>query len=150
MPEADDLLGIEAAAIGALALREHSRFELSGKLARRFPDAEGLIAQVLDDLQRRRLLSDRRFVEQYVGSRTRKGFGPLRIRQELQQRGIDSELIEDWLEPADADWAERLHDVARQRFGDAPAASRKEQAKRARFLLQRGYPESMVRRYLWD
>jgi regulatory protein len=31
--------------------------------------------------------------EAYVAGRLRKGFGPLRLRQELRERGLDDDLI---------------------------------------------------------
>lgn len=146
----EQLLNIESTAIRLLVGREHSRHELQQKLLQRFPGTLEVVCRVLDDLQRRRLLSDERFVEQYVGSRTRKGYGPLRIRSELEERGIEQALIDSWLDPADADWAQQLREVARHKFGDCPADSQKEQARRARYLQYRGYPESLIRRYLWD
>jgi regulatory protein len=149
MCEAEDVLSIEMTAVKLLAVREHSVHELRKKLASRFSDGE-LIERVLADLQRRNLLSDERFTEQYVGLRTRKGYGPLRIRAELDERGIASELIEAWLDAGPAHWAAQMRDVARQRFGEEIATDRKEQARRARFLAYRGFPESLIRSYLWD
>jgi len=149
MAGAADEQSTEAAAIRLLASREHSRRELRDKLERRCDDAH-MITQVLDDLERRGLLSDERFTEQYVGMRTRKGYGPLRIRTELQERGIAAELIEAWLDPRDTQWVQRLREVARQRFGESSADDQREQARRARFLQYRGFPESLIRSYLWD
>jgi regulatory protein len=149
MCQAEDVLSIEMTAIKLLAAREHSVHELRNKLVSRYPD-RALTERVLADLQRRSLLSDERFTEQYIGMRTRKGYGPLRIRAELAEKGIDSELIEAWLDGNPREWAARMREVALQRFGDNLAEDRKEQAKRARFLSYRGFPESLIRSYLWD
>jgi len=149
MGEAEDALSVEMTAIKLLAAREHSVHELRKKLSSRCADGS-LIERVLADLQRRNLLSDERFTEQYVAMRTRKGYGPLRIRAELAERGIDSALIEDWLDGNPREWVRQMREVARQRFGDAGAEDRREQAKRARFLSYRGFPESLIRSYLWD
>jgi regulatory protein len=146
---ADAALSIEAAAVRFLAVREHSTRELRDKLNARFADTV-LVEQVLADLQQRNLLSDERFTEQYVAQRSRKGYGPLRIRAELAERGIDGGLIDSWLDPSPRAWAEQMREVACQRFGDAVAGDRKEQARRARFLQYRGFPESLIRSYLWD
>lgn len=148
-PRQQDVFSVEAAAIRLLAGREHSVAELRGKLCCRFTEG-GLVERVLQDLQKRGLLSDQRFTEQFVQQRIRKGFGPLRIRADLLQRGIEGELIDEWLDAVGSDWSERLHVVARQRFGDSSAEDRKEQARRARFLQYRGFPENLIRRYLWD
>jgi regulatory protein len=144
----DPAIEIEAQAIRLLAQREHSRHELSGKLTRRFDP--GCVQTVLDELQARGLVSDQRFTEQYVDLRIRKGFGPLRIRAELRERGIAGELAEASLDLGDEGWLACLKAAAQQRFGaDAPGTAR-EQARQARFLQYRGFPESLVRRYLWD
>ncbi len=149
-PEAPDpALEIEAQAVRLLAQREHSRHELTAKLERRFAD-ESAVRAVLDELESRGLLSDARFAEQYVALRLRKGFGPLRIRAELRERGIADALSEACLDLGEGDWMDCLRAAARQRFGEGPPADAREQARRARFLQYRGFPESLVRRYLWD
>ncbi len=147
-PPRDSAADIEAAAIRLLAQREHSRHELEAKLARRFSDA-ALCGQVLDGLEGRGLLSDERFTEQYVNSRMRKGFGPLRIRAELRERGVADELIEAWLDLSAEEWLAQLRDAAQGRFGDSPLQDARSQSKQARFLQYRGFPESLIRRYLW-
>ena len=141
-------LDVEAGALRLLAQREHSRHELNTKLVRRFGQSETLL-QVLDELEQRGLLSDERFTECYVAMRMHRGYGPLRIRAELRERGIEGELAEIQLDLGSEDWLKHLRAVAVQRFGQGEAADRKEQARRARFLQYRGFPESLVRRYLW-
>lgn len=147
-PPQDDAVDIEAAAIRLLAQREHSRHELQAKLARRFAD-NALCGQVLDDLEGRGLLSDERFTEQYVNSRMRKGFGPLRIRAELRERGVADELIEAWLDLSAEEWLAQLRHAAQGRFGDSAPEDARSQSRQARFLQYRGFPESLIRRYLW-
>ena len=130
-------------------MREHSRFELRRKLARHFRD-EALVGAVLDDLEIRNLLSDQRFAENYIDQRSRKGFGPLRIRAELSERGVGKDLIAELLdEPAFA-WRDSMREAASRKFGDAPAADRRELARRSRFLQQRGFPTGLIGRYLDD
>jgi regulatory protein len=138
---------VESAAVRLLAGREHSRQELARKLAIRGYPA-GLIDRVLDDLARRRLLSDERFAELYIAQRSRKGYGPLRIRAELAERGVAGELASGWLAKADVDWDGLLADLALRRFGEGPAADQRELGRRGRFLEQRGFPIALVRRYL--
>lgn len=138
---------VEAAAVRVLAARDHSRDELRAKLRRRFDDA-ATIETVLDGLQGQGLISDSRFAEGYVRQRVAKGYGPLRIRAELAERGIDGAEAGLALEGAEVDWSERLQRVAQGRFGDAPAADSRELGRRGRFLAQRGFPTAMIRRYL--
>ena len=127
-----------------LAGREHSRTELQRKLAAR-GHTTSAVEQVLDDLQGRGLLDDRRFAEQYTQMRVRKGYGPLRIRAELRERGIDAGIVGVLLDTGSYDWRELLQEVRLKRFGPQKPAVRAEQARQARFLSQRGFPESLVR-----
>lgn len=140
---------VESTAIAFLAMREHSRFELRRKLARQFHD-EALVGAVLDDLETRNLLSDQRFAESYVDQRSRKGFGPLRIRAELSERGVDNELIAELLDERALEWRDSLREAASRKFGDGPASDRRELARRSRFLQQRGFPTGLIGRYLDD
>ncbi len=142
----DDRRQAYRAAVRLLAAREHSRAELGRKLGRGFSGE--VVEAVLDELAAEGLQSDDRFVESYLHARMEKGFGPLRIRAELKERGIDEARIRLALEGVEAQWREQLLRVARRRFGDAPPADRREMGRRARFLAGRGFPEHLVRDYL--
>jgi regulatory protein len=130
-----------------LSLREHSRLELERKLLRRFEPA--VVQQVLENLEQQGLQSDVRFAEQYVYSRSNKGYGPLNIRAELAKRGIAERLIATWLDDAEQDWQVIMLRVAAKKFGDQPPADRKDMAKRGRFLTSRGFPSWMINDYLF-
>lgn len=148
-PQPDPAAAAEEAALRLLAAREHSRAELVRKLGQR-GHGNAVITSVLDDLAARGLQSDERFTEQYVALRSRKGYGPLRIRAELQERGIAPSCIESWLDLRDPAWRERLRETARAKFGAHAPADRKEMARRARFLEYRGFPQDQIRRLLLD
>ena len=132
-----------------LAAREHSRLELTRKLAKhQFESA--LLEQVLDQLQQAGLQSDERFTESFIESRMRKGQGPVRIRQELKERGIGAGLIDRGLEVYDDEWRSLLEQVHDSKFGSAPTRESRELAKRVRFLEYRGFPGEMIRSFLLD
>lgn len=134
---------IEREALRLLALREHGRGELRRKLcARGYAEAD--VERIIEDLAERGLVSDRRTVEVYVAERVRKGFGPLRIRQELRHRGLADELIESGLGRSTREWWEAMSAAHDKRFGPAPAANRKTRAQRARFLEYRGFPAELI------
>jgi regulatory protein len=141
------LLEIEAAAMRMLAAREHSRFELARKLRQRGHPAQA-IDEVLDALVERDLLSEERYVEVYLSQRIRKGYGPLRLRAELAERGIDGGLVEAALADLAPDWQVLVVRAAERKFGDSPPADYPDAARRGRFLQQRGFPVGMVRQYL--
>ena len=140
---------IEQAAIRLLASREHTRAELKRKLGVKADDPL-VLDQVLDNLQQQQLQSDGRFVEQYVGSRKRKGYGPLRIRQELQRKGVGREEIDRWLQESDPEWWDLLEQAAVRKFGTAAAADYADKGKRARFLEYRGFLPEMIREFIWS
>ena len=111
MSEPDDsLTEIRRAAINYLARREHSETELYRKLCRK-EFAEDAIRQVIQALAQENLLSNTRFVENYIYARRTRGFGPLRIQAELQQRDIPEELIEHHLQITDNAWFAEVRNV---------------------------------------
>jgi regulatory protein len=148
MAEKDPFQEAYQQALRLLAMREHSRRELKGKLDRRFNP--GLVERVLDELAGQGLQSDGRFAEQYVHSRCSRGFGPLRIRAELAERGIDEVTIASCLGRDDDRWRALMLEVARRKFGAEPPADRQEQARRGRFLFGRGFPGHLINDYLFS
>ncbi len=138
---------VEETALRLLARREHSVLELRRKLRQR-GHAASVVEHVLQELQQRRLLSDERFAEAYVRSRSDKGFGPLRIRGELRERGLDAALIDSVVVESDPRWRELLRRVRERRFGAAPPADHRERMRQARFLQQRGFETGEIRELL--
>ena len=106
--------------------------------------------QALAALQADGLLSDARFAEAYLSMRAAKGYGPLRIRMELQERGVDEALISDCLAAAEQDWFAAANAVRRKRFGATLPADFEERAKQARFLQYRGFSTEQVKTALGD
>lgn len=135
---------IEQKALDLLSLREHSRQELTRKLLKRkFELAD--IDVVLDKLMERKFLSEERFTEAYINSRMKKGYGPLRIEQELQERGVNGAIIGRTFETMDCDWYAQAVDVRRKKFGEGRVDDYKEKAKQMRFLQYRGFDQEQLR-----
>ena len=143
-----DLQEAEQAAIRLLAPREHSRLELRRKLLKRDHAAE-VVEEVLQRLEAHGLLSEERFVEQYIAMRKRKGYGPVRICKELRERGINDTLIHEWIDERDDEWRANMKQVVEKKFSVLVNAEYKEQARLARFLEYRGFPNHMIRDYLF-
>ncbi len=131
-------------ALALLARREHSRLELAAKLRRRGFAADQ-IGACLDALEAVQLLSDERFAEQYVRSRVEKGYGPLRIRRELRERGVAASLVERALAPYARRWPALAQRQYRRRFGSGQPADHREWARRARHLQGRGFAAEHLR-----
>jgi regulatory protein len=122
-----------------LARREHSRRELLHKLQLRFSDID-LIEETLNKLVDAGWLNEFRFVEAYIRSRAARGFGPMRIRQELLQRGIVDELIEEKLyNLSDINWQELAEQVRVKKFGEEKPKQYSERMKQLKFLHYRGF-----------
>ena len=80
--------------------------------------------------------------------RANAGYGPLRIREELNQRGLPRGDIEQALRDSGFDWNEQLRDVWQRKFAGTLPKEPKERAKQGRFLSYRGYPPEMIGRLL--
>ena len=104
-----------------------------------------VVVAVVADLAAANLLSDVRFVEEFVASRLRRGSGPLKIREELRGRGVDGSLVETTLDRYADDWVETAAGVRRKRFGAALPREYAERARQARFLQQRGFSAEQIR-----
>jgi len=142
----DTPVSIRRAAMNLLARREHGHIELARKLRQRGADAE-MIEVELQRLTEDGLLSEQRYVESYIRSRAHAGRGPMRIREELAQRGLTRELVESALAEAEIDWQVQLQDLWQRRFS-GQITDLKDQAKQSRFLAQRGYAVDDIRRLL--
>lgn len=143
----DSAAAVRRTAMDLLARREHGRVELSRKLRLRGASSE-LIESALDRLEADGLLNESRYLQCYVGSRARAGYGPLRIREELAQRGLPREAIAQALTEADIDWAAQLREVWRRRFSALLPEDAKARAQQGRFLTYRGYPADLIGRLL--
>ena len=142
-------LSVKGQALRYLAQREHSRVELERKLARQVEDlpeasAAAQIAVALDELTAKGLLSDTRTAESVLRSQGAR-FGARRLKQTLQQKGLEPALVASTLQQARATELERAREVWRRRFG-APAPDAAGRAKQMRFLAGRGFEGEVIRR----
>jgi regulatory protein len=140
-----------ARAIALLARREHSRAELAHKLMRRLAEGQDRadVDAVLDELQRRRLLSDERFAASLVRTRAPR-YGEARLKLDLKSRGVPAPVAAEVLGSLRAGGAselERARAVWSRRFGTAPH-SLAECARQARFLQSRGFSAEVIRKVL--
>lgn len=140
-------LSCRHAAMNLLARREHSRGELFNKLKLRDYDANE-IAQTLDDLESDGLLDDERYAEAYVRMRAQKGFGPVRIKLELNERGVDGSVVERFIRDAETSWTNVAMQAYEKKYAGLPIDDFKERAKRARFLTSRGFAFDTISRVI--
>lgn len=135
---------IRLAAMNLLARREHSRLELVRKLKGRVDDQE-LLDEALDRLVEDKLLDDERFCEAFVRMRANGGYGPVRVRAELKEKGVRDELISQYMAQHEADWYEQARQVFEKKYGLNPDTDAKSRAKQQRFLAQRGFSFEQIK-----
>ncbi len=142
-----------------LATREHSRLELERKL-QRHETAPGELARVLDALQTKGFIDEKRVVESVLHRRAGK-LGVARIRQELQDKGLPVEVIRDAVAGLQGSELARARVVWTKKFaatqasqatqmpdasGDARAPDAANRARQIRYLAARGFAGDTIRR----
>lgn len=140
-------------AMRILAMRDHSEAEFRRKLtiaserAAQFsqqspppePVAPEEIERVVAWCYQHNWLDDARFAERYLAGRSRKGYGPQRIKMELGQKGVDKALIDEALFKTETDWQGLAFRVAERKFGLPLPTQWKEKAKVQRYLMTKGF-----------
>lgn len=135
-------------AVRILGVRDHSEQELRRKLAAPVMGKNGpeTIDATAEDYDRvvawcyeYHYLDDSRFVTRFIASRSRKGYGPARIRQELNQKGIAREATEQAMRECEIDWCELARSQAIRKYGEPLPREFSEKVKIQRFLLYRGF-----------
>jgi len=142
-PREKELASAYDKALGLLVRREHSARELKGKLARRGLDREES-AQAVEKLQAKDFQNDGRFGAMLVRTRIEGGYGPRWILAELRTHGIAEAQARALLDAAEVDWPALVRRQLRRRYGAVPAAALAERAKRAGYLLRRGFDAATV------
>jgi regulatory protein len=141
--EADERT-VRTAALACLARRDFGKVELGERLrSRGYPS--DLVDSVVAGLVAERLLSDERFLEQFVAMHAARGHGPMRVRMELRERGIAPPEIDAALEQSPADWVDIARRVRQRKFGSGVPENFQERAKQARFLQYRGFSAEQIR-----
>ncbi|MGC6389786.1 recombination regulator RecX [Ewingella sp. S1.OA.A_B6] len=111
------------------------------KIERQIPEdiSPEHVQSVIDYCYQHNWLDDAKFADHYISGRSRKGYGAQRIRSELQQKGVDKEIIATALENSDIDWCVIARDLAVRKFDEPLPTDWKEKSKVMRYLLYRGF-----------
>ena len=134
-------------ALSWLARREYGHQELIRKLVQRGCE-EDAATQIVAALVAEGLVSDERFVEALLHVRRVRGYGPLYIRREMEEKGIARSMVGRWLDVGSRDWVEDVKRVNKKKYGEKQPASLAERAKRTRFLQSRGFTHEQIRKAL--
>jgi regulatory protein len=124
-----------------------TRAELTRRLQRRGASAD-VAAEVVADLVARGHVDDAAFAQQWIATRSARGYGAGRLRAELAVRGVESAVIEAALSGLDADEAlERARAAAARRLPVLDPGDPRRLAGRLRdYLLRRGHGAGVVAR----
>lgn len=103
--------------------------------------------QVIVELRRFHYLDDQKFAEQWVNERREtKGYGALRLRQELEQKGISAEMIDNALQVVDEEEEIRLAlavaERRYQRLRDLPWKT--VERRLGHYLIRRGFHHGLT------
>ena len=145
---AEQLLAAQATALQYLAARPRTAHEVRQKL-RRSGVTDQVADQVIARLQTRGVLDDTAYAHTYLTSRlASRGYGPQRLRRELQQRGIGRALVEDAVQQ-DLTAEDVLTAARAQAAKRWPRLARetdlvKRRQKLWAFLRRRGFPSAIV------
>ena len=128
---------LEAAA-AQLSYRALTAKKLREKLSKYFSEEE--VAYAIAWLTERNLLDDQEYADATVRSYKRRGYGPLRIRQELRHRGVEQQTAKEALDGFAANREAMRAILDKRLHGDL--SDRKEVQKAIAALQRRGF--------LWD
>ncbi|OGX68285.1 MAG: hypothetical protein A2189_07425 [Paenibacillus sp. RIFOXYA1_FULL_44_5] len=133
-------------ALQILSRRVHAQKELRQKLQKKGYHQQNIDA-VIEQLLKQNLLDDREFAEMWSQNRLHsQKKGRNWIRQELQQKGVSRELVQETIEKIDADAEQQAAmELGRKKWQLLKEPDmRQKMQKTAGYLLRRGYSQDMV------
>jgi regulatory protein len=127
-------------AMKLLSKRDYSTAELRRKLLTQYGEAPEAVIQ---HLTQKRFLDDRRFAEAYVSSRKKRGM--LRLRGELEARGVPPDVVDETLSAGQ--WPSLREALTARMVGWKLRVPlhRRDAARLFRALARLGYEEDAIR-----
>lgn len=126
-------------ALRLLSLREYCAGDLRAKLKEKGIEQEE-IDKTIDFLVEKELISDQRFIKEYVQAKARRLWGPIRIRLGLKEKRISEDNAQKAMEEIDfAEVLDKAIEKNRKKFeGDKLIGK----------LLRLGFPHSMIYKHI--
>lgn len=134
---------IRRAALNLLARRDYTEHEIKRKLIFKGYTSTD-VEMVVADLIQAGLVNNIRFAENYIYSRRRKGYGPIRISVELQNSGVSEDVIAELIKITDNAWFSEIRKVWQKYFKGKLPIDYKDRAKQMRFLQYRGFTREQI------
>ena len=146
-------LSLKGRALRYLAAREHSRVELTRKLAAH-AESPDQVSQILDDLEAKGFLSAQRFADSVLHRKAAR-FGVARLQAEMAQHQLPADIAREAVSTLRETEFERAHALWVRRYrvtSDGTDATSdvtpQDQAKQMRFLAGRGFSGDVIRRVI--
>jgi len=128
-------------ALRYLGYRARTRKEITGKLEE-YP--EEIVNEVLAMLEEYGYVDDLKFAEEYADARVRnKGYGKLRLRQELREKGVDPLAIDTVLSELEFDEVESAVEKLRRKASGS--LTEKEKKRYSGYLERQGFGYDVIR-----
>ena len=145
----DELKKAKNLAFRLLKYRDRSEKEIVNRLKKK-KVSEEVIEKVIAELKSSSLLDNRRFAKSWIQERIRKGYGLLKIKAELKEKGIDQDLLEDLLQDINKDaWVlPQIRELAQKRIKKYNKIDLNVKRKILSYLVRRGFPYEKVIRVL--
>ncbi|MBF0310693.1 MAG: regulatory protein RecX [Magnetococcales bacterium] len=137
-------------AVAMLARRPFSIRELTRRLLAKGAD-EASVEQAIRRCRELGYLNDADYALNLAKRRLERR-GPMAIRAEMRQRGIDEEEAREALHQAmeGIDLREEARRILEKRFGETPPADARERRRRQAFLARRGFDGTIILELLQD
>ncbi|ENM5768756.1 recombination regulator RecX [Vibrio mimicus] len=139
-----DLAACRQSALQLLSRRDHSEYELQQKLALKGHQTE-VIGEVVKYCLELGYLSDVRYAASQARQMVHKGYGEQRLRQQLKEKRVAEDVIEQVLAEQTIDWFELAKEVAHKKFKSGISLERSQYAKQVRYLQYRGFNFDQIR-----
>jgi regulatory protein len=134
-------------ALGLLARRNHTAFELERKLLKRGFD-QVTVQKTVAKCSQMQFVDDKVSGRIYLSELVRKGYGPHRIKYEMSQKGLEENLIDELFLEKSIEKNERAmcEKVLLKKIKTVSAKkdSKKVKVLLYRFLLSRGFSRSVI------
>jgi regulatory protein len=139
---------IRGKALYFLGRREYSQFELQKKLKDKFPEEVFCIRDVINEFIAKNWISDIRYAEEFVREKSQYSkWGPIKITQQLREKGVEKEIIESTLKKVFSEKVQRevVMQLAKEKWRllHKKTAPKRKVAVQS-FLLSRGFTFHVV------
>ncbi|MBE0477880.1 regulatory protein RecX [Candidatus Aerophobetes bacterium] len=144
-------------ALHLLTYCDRSKLEIEEKLKKKqYP--EEVIEHILQYLERMRFIDDERFAREWARANIKRGIGRKRIEYGLRKKGVSEKIIAEisnqlFVQIDEKEMALKL--LYRKKYlpfqkGLGEEERLKQLAKIYRFLLRRGFPNSIISDIVWE